>query len=368
MAGPDLRRRLLGDLRASRLRVGVGQQDLERCGRQAVAVVGVAVRQGQLERLHDAVDSVGGVDIEVLLALLRQDGQALEQRRALAPRTRLVDLVPAEAQADRSLVVGAEATHVLGVQDTAVDRAGGVDVGGVGHEAVDRLGDEATPPDRPGGVDHRGAARPGSGLLAGLLTQATQGRGPGRVGHQRARLGGAAVQEPACGRARPVRAEQLSDLGDHGGRPGAERLSHLGVVDRVGEDVLEGPAAVIGQQQQPGVDGAGDRRCQRPRAGHRRQTLVAEVRDGGAPRRRTLSAEDGGYAVGRADQGDQVAAGTVEVRLDEVEHECAGDGRVKGVAAALEDRLGDGGGDPVRRRAGAEGTLEVGSGEERRFA
>ena len=58
--------------------------------------------------------------------------------------------------------------------------------------------------------------------------------------------------------------------------------------------------------------------------------------------------------------------GPVQVRLDDVQHEPTGDGRVERVAAALEHGLCGGRGEPVRGRGHAERPLERGSRRESR--
>jgi hypothetical protein len=77
--------------------------------------------------------------------------------------------------------------------------------------------------------------------------------------------------------------------------------------------------------------------------------------------RRALPHEHDGRArlLRGREQRDEVAAGPVQVRLDEVEHERGGDGRVEGGAAPLEHRLACAGREPVRRGGHPEHALQV---------
>ena len=133
----------------------------------------------------------------------------------------------------------------------------------------------------------------------------------------------------------------------------------LGVPDGVPQHVGEGLGAVVAQQQHPGVEGAGHGGGERAGAGDEVEAEPAVVRDGrpgrGAGPARTAPARRG---VGGGEDDRDLAGGPVEVRLDDVQHEAGGDGRVVGVAAVLQDghrRLrGEpvGGGRPCRRCPG----------------
>ena len=111
----------------------------------------------------------------------------------------------------------------------------------------------------------------------------------------------------------------------------------------------------------------GHRRGEGAGSGHQLETLGEVVLARGARRRRALTGEHGrrGVVTGLED-GDQIAAGAVEVRFDHVQHERARDCSVEGVAAALENRLSTRRGEPVGRGGHPEGALEGRAGGERR--
>ena len=117
---------------------------------------------------------------------------------------------------------------------------------------------------------------------------------------------------------------------------------------------------MVAQQQQPRVDRARHGGGETARARHEVEALAAQVLDRGAGRRRALAHQhDRGAGLRRGDEeAGHVAARPVQMRLDDVQHERAGDRGVEGVAAALEHGLGAGGGEPVRRGGHAEGAGE----------
>ena len=66
-------------------------------------------------------------------------------------------------------------------------------------------------------------------------------------------------------------------------------------------------------------------------------------------------------ALRRPEHGGNLAAGPVQMRLDDLEDEAGGDGRVEGVAAALEHRHPGLRREPVRRRDHPEGAAKLGA-------
>ena len=94
----------------------------------------------------------------------------------------------------------------------------------------------------------------------------------------------------------------------------------------------------------------------------RKCSMVAPAGAGPWPMRTTGAAG----RLGGGEDADQVAAGAVQVRLDDVQHEPAGDGRVERVAAALEHGLRGGRGEPVGRRGHAERAPQRGARREGR--
>ena len=121
--------------------------------------------------------------------------------------------------------------------------------------------------------------------------------------------------------------------------PGDERKAVLGVADRELEHVREPPRPELLQQQQPAAEGAGD--AGREHAGPGNE-LVAELvvaLDRRRAGRDALAAErDRLAAVDREEERRHLAARPVQVRLDDLQRQPGGDGRVEGVAAALEHR------------------------------
>lgn len=121
---------------------------------------------------------------------------------------------------------------------------------------------------------------------------------------------------------------------------------------------------MVAQQQHPGVEGTGHGRGQRSGAGDEVEAEGAVVGDRDPGGGDALAAENPYGAVGRGDERRELPGGPVEVRLDDVQDETGGDGRVEGVAAVLQYGHGAAGGEPVRGGHHAEGALEGGSGRE----
>lgn len=154
--------------------------------------------------------------------------------------------------------------------------------------------------------------------------------------------------------------EELRDRGDRRAHPAEQRMPVPGVVAGEGEHLPELPAAVVSQQQQPGVDGAGNGGGERPSAGHQIETLSAEVLDRRVVGRGTLPHEHErlrGVGGGGKDT-NEVASRAVQMRLDHMQHESSGGGGIEGIAAALEHRLGGRRRDPVGGGDHAESAAE----------
>ena len=290
-----------------------------------------------------------------------QHGQHVQQGRALAPQPGLGDLDAVPLQQRRRLPGRAVrrqvgAAHQPGPQPPV--GAGELPVG----EGLDRVRHEA------GGPLLARRLRLGRDVVAGGgggRDQALQHRGVRRVGEQLARDRHRAPRQPDLGRGRPLLGEQVADALDGGGDAGQERVPVAGVVDGRPEHGGQRQRAVVAQQQQPGVDGAGHGRGERPRAGHvvqphRRERLGGGGRGGG-----TLAAQHPRTRVGGGgDDRGQVAAGAVEVGLDDVQHEAARHRGVEGVAAELEHPHRGLRGQPVRGGDHAEAAGQGGTGGE----
>ena len=103
------------DLREPRLRVVLGQEPANRLlGREVgIAVVEVAVGEGEAHRLVEGVDVGGRVVAHRLEVRLLQEVERLEHRRALLPEGKLVDGDPLVRGADRLLDPHPPARQVL---------------------------------------------------------------------------------------------------------------------------------------------------------------------------------------------------------------------------------------------------------------
>ena len=297
-------------------------------------------------------DHVHAVEVEAL-----EQRELLQRHRALAPR-RLADRVVAVVVGERRLDAGLPLRHVLAGEHALVRRAADVHHLLRAAELVDRLGDEALRPDLARLLDLRDAVAAGA---LGFLQHARIGRGERLVGEHHALLGHLAAGQIHRGRGRPVLAEQLRDRGDGGAGALDQRMAVLRVGDRGGQHVGERHGAVVAQQQHPGVEHAGDAGGEQAGARHHVEALALVVRDGGAGRRRALAADDLRLAALHVIEDDRhVAARAVQVRLDHLQREGGGAGGVERVAALLQRRHADGGGDPVRRGDDAERALDLG--------
>ena len=224
------------------------------------------------------------------------------------------------------------------------------------REAVDRVGDEALVPESA-----RAFELPLARAAPRFVDDACVRRCSVRVPEERS---GArdAVPEEDVGRGRPFLAEDLLDPGDRPADRRHDREALLRVADRELEHVGEPPGAEFAQHQQPSVESTRDDGGQEARARDEVEVELAEALDRRCRRRCPLAADDQHLvAVGGVDDRRQVAGRAVQVRLDDLEHEAGGDGRVEGVAAPFEDGHAGRGSEPVRRGDHAEGAAELGS-------
>ena len=141
---------------------------------------------------------------------------------------------------------------------------------------------------------------------------------------------------------------------------GSSGIAVLRVADREAQHVAERQRAVVAQHREPAAERAGHDRGERAGARHEREPeLVAVALDRRRARRRPLRAEHDGLAAGRPEQRRQVAAGPVQVRLDDLEREARRDGGVERVAALLEHGHAGRRRKPVRRGDHAERAAEL---------
>ncbi len=161
-------------------------------------------------------------------------------------------------------------------------------------------------------------------------------------------------------------AKQLRDGGDGGVGALHQRMAMLCVIDGGRQDFAQRDGAVIAQQQHPGLECAGDARGKQSGPGHEIEAQVAIVRNRRAGRRRTLAADDFRLAAaGIVDNHRNIAARTIQMRLDHLQGESGRDRGVKGVAAFLQDRHPHCRGNPVRRGDDAERAFDFRAGSER---
>ncbi len=275
--------------------------------------------------------------------------QLLCQHRSLAPAAALGDGPFAEVRRARVLDARPPVRHVGRGQ-----HAGMIGPGVVAHrltaERVDRLGDEPGRPRRARRVELR---FPASANAFRLGEQSLPGVREYRVAMRA--MHGATAWQPQRGRTRPVLGEQLGHQLDGRGDPVDDRISVACVADRVAEHVAQRQGAVLAQQGQPTVPRTRHGRGEQSGAGNQVEALVAIALDGGACRRDTLSAQHPRGRIGRGgEHRGHLAAGTVEVRFDDLQDESRCHGRVKGVAALLQHGHAGRRREPVRARHHAE--------------
>ncbi len=102
------------------------------------------------------------------------------------------------------------------------------------------------------------------------------------------------------------------------------------------ENIAHGHGAVVAQQQHPGVEGPRDGGGQDAAAGDAIQAKGGVGLDRGAGRRHALSAQHLGTTFGRLEDDRDLAAGPVQVGLDDLQGEACRHGGVEGVSAAFE--------------------------------
>ena len=139
-------------------------------------------------------------------------------------------------------------------------------------------------------------------------------------------------------------------------RIGNRRRQHVGRTHR----------SVVAQQQHPGVEHSRHAGREQPGARHDIEAELGEARDGRRGGRRPLPADHLRLAALHVVQNDRnVAARSVEMRLDHLQHEGRRNRRIESVAAFLERGHADRRRDPVRCGDDAEGAFDLGPRRER---
>ena len=343
----------LADELAPLVVVVVRQQVLERHVEVVrVAVPGLPVGEGELARFGDEVDVLGAARFHGRHVVAAEQGELLEEDRSLAPGAGLADGQPLIVVTGRGFEAGVPGGQVVAGEQAPVAFSGHVHDGGSG-ELADLLRDEAVVPGAPRGL------KLGVAVVAGclrLVEDPLVGGGEGAVREQGARRRHPAVRQVHLGGGVPVLAEQVRHAGDRPADRRHERVTGLGVADRVAEDVAQPEGAVLAQQEQPAAERAGHGSGEQAAAGYQVKSEV-RVRVGGrGGRGGALPADHERLAApGVVADHRHLAARAVEVRLDDLEGEPGGDRGVERVAAPLKHGHADRRGQPVGGRHHPEG-------------
>ena len=240
-----------------------------------------------------------------------------------------------EVRGDRLFVVRLERDQVFAGQHARVIAPARVAVRPL-DEGRNGVGDEARTPLEPSPVDLR-LPGPTPGLTDG--DQPLQRPRVGLVDEQPARDRNRTTGQPAVRRGGPVPLEQPVHLGDGRRSPGSQRVPAAGVEDREVEDVAQQPGAVVAQQQQPCFDSRGNGRREQSRTRNQVEVERVEVFDRRSSRRRPLTREDDRPpVVAPGEDGRHLTTGSVEMRLDHVQHEPGHHCGVERVPAPLQHR------------------------------
>ena len=343
-ARPQLTRSGLADEQATLVAVLGREQVVERhVDEGRIAVERLAVGERELRALDDRVDVLGRADADGREVEPGEQGELLQEDRALTPRPGLADRVPVVVEGDRRLDRRLPARKIPAREETAV----------LGAEAIDLVGDEAPVESVSRPVDP-GLPAPG----AGLLEDAPIGGGERRIAKEGSRLRRREIElrrRGPCAQQRLGPLDRRSDAGNH-------RIALLRVPDRLLEDVVEAERAEVAEQKQPAVEGTRDTGREQPGPGNELVAQLPEALDGRRGRGGALAADDQRLAALGTPQHDrQVAAGPVQMRLHDLEREAGRDRGVEGVAAAFEHRHAGRRGEPVRRRDHPEGAAQLGT-------
>jgi hypothetical protein len=165
----------------------------------------------------------------------------------------------------------------------------------------------------------------------------------------------ATVGQELFGRRRPPLVELGGTARNRIGRARVQRHAASGVVDGRRERVGECDRAVVAQRRHPRAECPGHDSRQQTLGGDAIDAALVVLADGGPRRRATLTADNRGQCVFPSlHHDDCVAADSVHVRFDDVQHERRRHGGVEGIAAALEHGHADRRCDPMRAGHGAE--------------
>ncbi len=329
------------DQRRAEPRVVLGEQRRQRhLHLPGVAVVLLAIRIGQLDRLHHRVQVVPAVVSRAREVEVFQQRERLQQHRALVPGAALEDPRIVEVQRGGLLDVRREGLQVAAPQQPVL----------LAHVALHLRGDVAAVERVVHGLQAIHAA------AAGLLlrrAERVEERGVGGVAEQAAlrrhRTVGQ-VDRPGGG---PVAQQLVRQYPQAVARLAHETLVHgkalRRIVPRGAADLRKGQAAELAQCGQQGAQRRGDAHHQGAFRGQVRQAPLQVGLRRGELRRGGIAVDGHHPARTRVvDQHRALAAQRVHVGVDHALHERGADGGVHGVAAGLED---------VRRRLGGQVVL-----------
>src|SRR5207245_5709019 len=150
----------------------------------------------------------------------------------------------------------------------------------------------------------------------------------------------AVIRQVNLRRARPLLAEPLGQSGNRIVQAWIDREPRVGVVDGRLQHVFQSQFAEVQQRKRPGAECRGHGRREKAIARNRVDLGGAEPVDRGGPADPALAADGDDLAVLRRINEDRhFAADAAVLRLEDVQGETRGHGRVDGVAAFIEYAL-----------------------------
>ncbi len=260
----------------------------------------------------------------------------------------------------RLLVRRRPAGHVRTGEHAGMPLAGGVHPRR-GHELLHRLSHESRAPTLDRSVDP-----PLPGQRRGGVQQPPVGRRQRGVGQPATDHRYASVRQILGRRGRPLLREQPLDAADRAGDLRQHGVPMLGVVDGEPEDLVQADRAVVAEQCQPGHRRTRNRSGEGTRPRYLVQPEFGECSDGRACGGGALAAQHRRRPAGQREQQAHVSARPVQVRLDDLQGEAGGDGRIDGVPAGLQHRHSRRRREVVSGGDHSEGPLQFRAGGERR--
>jgi hypothetical protein len=303
------------------------------------------------------MDEIGTCGIQPVEGQTFQQRKLLKGRQPLTPGTGLQDAIAAVVVADRLLDGGRPSRHIGAGEQAAMGAARHVHHFLGAAEFFDGFGDKALRPNLSRPLDFRlTPSRPCS-----LAQHARIGFGKRRIAEHHTRRRDLAFIQPQRSGRGPMSEKMVAHRRDRRGGALDKRMALLRVADRGAQRLGKRDGAVIAQQQHEGIEASWHARREQAGAGDKIEAQLAEARHCGAGRSGTLAAYHLRATVLRiVDDDRHISAGTVQMRLHDLQDEGGRDSRVKGVAATFEHTHADRCRDPVGARGDAEGPLNFG--------